>query len=141
MEAELKQLRRDNELLWQQRDILTKSLGHLQPEPVMCYQLIYTQREMGSVATLFGTPAVSVSVLYLAHTGHQPTSVGIWTDEGWLYVAAILDCFSRMIVGRAMGAHREEQLAEDDLVMALKRRNCITPISAVNTLPTTTSSN
>lgn len=49
--------------------------------------------------------------------------VGIWTGEGWLYLAAILDCFSRMIVGWAMSAQRDEQLVEDALIMALKRRN------------------
>ena len=49
--------------------------------------------------------------------------IGIWTGEGWLYLAAILDCFSRMIVGWAMSAHRDEQLVEDALLMALKRRN------------------
>jgi putative transposase len=48
--------------------------------------------------------------------------VGIWTDEGWLYLAAILDCFSRMIVGWAMSAHRDEPLVEDALRMALQRR-------------------
>lgn len=52
--------------------------------------------------------------------------VGIETDEGWLYLAAILDCFSRMIVGWAMSAYRDEQLVEDALRMALQRRQ-ITP--------------
>lgn len=51
--------------------------------------------------------------------------VGIWTDEGWLYLAAILDCFSRMIVGWAMSAHRDEPLVEDALRMALQRRQII----------------
>jgi transposase InsO family protein len=49
--------------------------------------------------------------------------VGIWTGEAWLYLAAILDCFSRMIVGWAMSAQRDEQLVEDALIMALIRRN------------------
>jgi len=52
--------------------------------------------------------------------------IGIWTDEGWLYLAALLDCFSRMIVGWAMSAHRDEKLVEDALSMALHRRQ-ITP--------------
>lgn len=49
--------------------------------------------------------------------------VGIWSGAGWLYLAAILDCYSRMIVGWAMSAHRDEQLVEDALIMALQRRN------------------
>jgi putative transposase len=51
--------------------------------------------------------------------------VGIWTDEGWLYLAALLDVFSRMIVGWAMSAYRDEQLVEDALRMALKRRHIL----------------
>lgn len=56
--------------------------------------------------------------------------VGIWTGEGWLYLAAILDCFSRMIVAWAMSAQRDEQLVEDALLMALKRRK-ISPASGL----------
>lgn len=48
--------------------------------------------------------------------------VSIWTDEGWLYLAALLDCFSRRIVGWAMRATRDEKLVEDALCMALNRR-------------------
>ena len=51
--------------------------------------------------------------------------VGIWTGAGWLYLAAILDCFSRMIVGWAMSAQRDEQLVEDALLMALRRRKVL----------------
>ena len=48
--------------------------------------------------------------------------LGIRTDEGWLYLAALLDTFSRMIVGWAMSIHRDEQLVEDALYMAIQRR-------------------
>jgi putative transposase len=48
--------------------------------------------------------------------------VGIWTDEGWLYLAALLDTFSRRIVGWAMGEHRDEALVETALKMALAGR-------------------
>jgi transposase InsO family protein len=49
--------------------------------------------------------------------------VGIWTDEGWLYLAALLDTFSRRIVGWAMGVHRDEALVETALQMALAGRS------------------
>jgi transposase InsO family protein len=52
--------------------------------------------------------------------------VGIWTDEGWLYLAALLDTYSRMIVGWAMSSNRDEALVTDALRMALVRRG-ITP--------------
>jgi len=34
----------------------------------------------------------------------------IWTREGWLYLAVILDLFSRRIVGWAMGQHLGQEL-------------------------------
>ncbi len=49
-------------------------------------------------------------------------SVGIWTDEGWLYLAALLDTYSRLIVGWAMSIYRDEALVEAALRMALARR-------------------
>jgi putative transposase len=47
----------------------------------------------------------------------------LWTLEGWLYVAAVLDLFSRRIVGWAMAEHMKESLVSDALRMALGRRN------------------
>jgi transposase InsO family protein len=48
--------------------------------------------------------------------------VGIWSDEGWLYLAALLDTYSRLIVGWAMSVYRDEALVEAALRMALLRR-------------------
>jgi transposase InsO family protein len=46
----------------------------------------------------------------------------IWTREGWLYLAVILDLFSRRIIGWSMSARVEKQLAIGALLMALGRR-------------------
>jgi putative transposase len=46
----------------------------------------------------------------------------IATDEGWLYLAVILDLYARRIVGWAMDAHMTQELVEKALRMALKRR-------------------
>jgi|TARA_B100000214_G_C23915892_1_gene603640 putative transposase len=46
----------------------------------------------------------------------------IWTAEGWLYVAAVLDLFSRRIVGWSMKAERDATLVMDALMMAVWRR-------------------
>ena len=46
----------------------------------------------------------------------------IWTDEGWLYFAVVLDLFSRRIVGWAASSEMTAQLVTDALVMALWRR-------------------
>ena len=47
----------------------------------------------------------------------------LWTDEGWLYLAVIIDLFSRLIVGWAMTERMTAQLVCEALQMALGRRN------------------
>ena len=46
----------------------------------------------------------------------------IWTAEGWLYVAAVIDLFSRRVVGWSMSASMTAQLVTDALIMAIWRR-------------------
>jgi putative transposase len=46
----------------------------------------------------------------------------IWTAEGWLYVAAVLDLYSRRIVGWSMHASMTSQMVADALLMAVWRR-------------------
>ena len=48
------------------------------------------------------------------------TYVATWT--GFLYVAVVLDAFSRRVVGWAMAAHLRTELVLDALNMALWRR-------------------
>ena len=42
----------------------------------------------------------------------------VWTLEGWLYLAAVMDLFSRQIVGWAMDKHMKNKLTLDALAMA-----------------------
>ena len=46
----------------------------------------------------------------------------IWTAEGWLYAAAVLDLYSRRIVGWSMHDSMTSQLVADALMMAVWRR-------------------
>ena len=46
----------------------------------------------------------------------------IWTREGWLYLAAILDLFSRRVVGWSLDSLLDRTLALDALGMALRTR-------------------
>ena len=46
----------------------------------------------------------------------------VWTAEGWFYVAAVIDLFSRRVVGWSMNAAMTAQLVTDALVMAIWRR-------------------
>jgi putative transposase len=47
----------------------------------------------------------------------------LWTLEGWLYLAVILDLYSRRVVGWSMSKDIDEQLALDALDMAVRERN------------------
>ena len=47
----------------------------------------------------------------------------IWTEEGWLFLAATLDLYSRKIVGWAMSAFMPAELVGDALQMAIDRRS------------------
>ena len=46
----------------------------------------------------------------------------IQTDEGWLYLAAVIDLFSRQVVGWSLQSHMQASLVKDALTMALWRR-------------------
>lgn len=52
----------------------------------------------------------------------------IATRVGWLYLAAILDVYSRRVIGWAMGARRDEQLVVAALRMALAQRRPQAPL-------------
>jgi len=58
------------------------------------------------------------------HANEQWTGdiTAVWTYEGWLYFAAVLDLFSRPVIGWAMAASADETLVEDALRMALSQR-------------------
>jgi putative transposase len=46
----------------------------------------------------------------------------IWTAEGWLYVAAVIDLFSRRVVGWSMSDTMTALLVTEALIMAIWRR-------------------
>jgi putative transposase len=46
----------------------------------------------------------------------------LWTDEGWLYVAVVLDLYSRRVVGWSMQSSMVAQLVSDAMLMAIWRR-------------------
>ena len=63
--------------------------------------------------------AISPNVLDRQFTADLPNRKWIadftyvWTAEGWLYVAAVIDLFSRRVVGWSMKAEMNVQLAAD----------------------------
>ena len=46
----------------------------------------------------------------------------LWTKEGWLYLAVVIDLYSRFVVGWAMSERMTADLACEALMMALWRR-------------------
>lgn len=92
---------------------------------------------------------VATNVLNRAFTQMAPNRAWVvdmsylWTLEGWLYIAAVLDLFSRRVVGWAMADHMRESLVKNALQMALKRRQpapgllhhsgvCSMPVTIIN---------
>ncbi len=45
------------------------------------------------------------------------------TRQGWLYLAVVMDVWSRMVVGWSMGPRIDAELADDALKMAIARRH------------------
>ena len=74
------------------------------------------------------TVAIAPNTLDRQFTADQPNRKWIadftyvWTAEGWLYVAAVIDLFSRRVVGWSMKAEMTAQLVTDALMMAIWRR-------------------
>jgi len=52
----------------------------------------------------------------------------LWTAEGWLYVAAVIDRFSRRVVGWSMSSQMTAQLVTDAMLMAIWRRGPVTAL-------------
>jgi putative transposase len=46
----------------------------------------------------------------------------LWTQEGWLYLAVVIDLYSRKVVGWSMGSRMKAQLVCDALRMAIWQR-------------------
>ena len=47
----------------------------------------------------------------------------IWTNEGWLYLAVIIDLYSRRLIGWAVSNRMKKDLAIRALQMAINLRN------------------
>ena len=71
---------------------------------------------------------VALNTLHRQFTVTQPNRVWagdltyVWTTEGWLYLAVVLDLYSRLVIGWAMGHRLTVDLAKRALIMALANR-------------------
>lgn len=88
------------------------------------------KRQRRSRCTTHANPAHAVAPNRLAQRFQASRPNQVWlgdityipTGEGWLYLAAILDLFSRRVVGWAMGRRLTKELAIRALKMALRHR-------------------
>jgi transposase InsO family protein len=64
----------------------------------------------------FGPGIVELDRIYVGDVTY------IWTWEGWLYLATVIDLASRRVVGWAMADHMRAELVCDALTMALENR-------------------
>jgi putative transposase len=82
------------------------------------------------VCTTVSDPTATAAPNLVARTFEASRPNELWvgdityipTGEGWLYLATLLDAYSRRIVGWAMAEHLRTELALDALAMALQRR-------------------
>jgi transposase InsO family protein len=68
------------------------------------------------VKRAFGPGTVELDRVYVGDITY------VWTWEGWLYLATVLDLASRRVVGWAMADHLRAELACDALRMAIETR-------------------
>lgn len=84
------------------------------------HRTITTQSEPGAL--------VAPNLLQRDFSADQPNTkwvadtTYIWTAEGWLYLAVVLDLFSRMVVGWSMAGVQDATLVIQALRMAIARR-------------------
>ena len=80
--------------------------------------------------TTFGVPGVRVANDLVDRDFNPPARDRLWasdikyvsTWEGTLYLASVIDCFSRKVVGWSMRADMQAELVVDALEMAIERR-------------------
>jgi transposase InsO family protein len=97
-------------------------------------QLAGCSRQRRSVRTTVADPTATAAPNVIRRDFYPAGPNRLWigdityvsTAEGWLYVATLLDAFSRRVVGWSMADHLRTDLALDALVLALRRRQ-VTP--------------
>jgi len=91
---------------------------------------LWTKRRRRFIATAKADPghARHPNLLNRNFTTEAPNTVWVadvtcvWTLEGWLYLAAILDLYSRRLIGWSMGSNCKDDLTSAALKMAIEQR-------------------
>ncbi len=97
---------------------------------LMREQGLFAQRPRHRTITTKSEPGAPVApnLLQRDFSADQPNTkwvadtTSIWTAEGWLYLAVVLDLFSRMVGGWSMAATQNATLVVQVMRMATARR-------------------
>jgi putative transposase len=97
---------------------------------LMREQGLFAKRPRHRTITTKSEPGAQVApnLLQRDFSAHQPNSkwvtdtTYIWTAEGWLFLAVVLDLFSRMVVGWSLATIQDAPLVAQALQMAVARR-------------------
>lgn len=85
-------------------------------------------RSAGSATAALTAPCGLANILDRSFVASAPNQKWIadfpciWTAQGWLYVAAAVDLYSRRVVGWSMSSSMAAQLVTDALITAIWRR-------------------
>ncbi len=101
------------------RVVRLRKLGGLEAKRVRRFRVIVEHHHLPP-------PAPNVLQQRFATTGLNRVWVGdftmVATRTGWLYVAVLLDLYSRRVIGWAMKSQPDQQLTLDALAMAVRQR-------------------
>lgn len=114
-------------------DLLTsgESCGLHRVERLMCQQALRARpRRRGLPVDRGERPVIGIAanILDRQFAADPPNQkwvadfTYIWSAEGWLYLAVVLDLYSRRVIGWSMKAEMTAQLVTDALMMAIWRR-------------------
>ena len=87
-----------------------------------------TKRKFKATTNSRHDQPIAPNLLDRQFTVEQPNQVYagdityIYTQEGWLYLAVVIDLFSRQVVGWSMAEHMRAKLVNDALLMAVWKR-------------------
>jgi putative transposase len=112
-------------LLGHQRTVSRRRIGRLMREANLACK---SKRKFKATTNSRHDLPIAPNHLDRQFTVNQPnqTYVGdityIHTQEGWLYLAVVIDLFSRQVVGWSMAEHMRTKLVNDALLMAIWKR-------------------
>jgi putative transposase len=112
-------------LLGRDRTASRRRIGRLMREAGLTCK---TQRKFKATTNSKHDQPIAPNLLDRQFNADRPNQVyagditSIHTQEGWLYLAVVIDLYSRQVVGWSMAEHMRTKLVNDALLMAVWKR-------------------